>query len=83
VSRIIDWGASSGFEWSFFTLTRRLSVLLDRLGLELVLLGDADAARVEDPQSWGTYYRQNPRVYAVSRDSPGASLAARRQAVNA
>jgi len=84
VSQIIDWGAASGFEWSFFTLTRRLSTLLDRLGLELALLGRAHPERIEDAASWGNYYLQEPRVYAVNRDClTGNFVARRRQAVNA
>jgi hypothetical protein len=84
VNQIIEWGEASGFEWSFFTLTRRLSALLGRLGLELTPLGHADPARIDAPSSWGSYYAQDPKVYAVNRDSPSASFAAwRRQAANA
>lgn len=84
IGQIIDWGENSGFEWSFFTITRRLSTLLDRLGLDLAPLGRADPARIENADSWGSYYEQEPRVYAVNRDCQIGNLAARRrQAVNA
>jgi hypothetical protein len=84
VGQIIDWGENSGFEWSFFTITRRLSTLLDRLGLELAPLGRADPARIGNADSWGSYYEQEPRVYAVNRDCRIGNFAARRlQAVNA
>src|SRR5208283_1288336 len=84
IGQIIDWGETSGFEWSFFTITRRLSTLLDRLGLELAPLGRADPARIENADLWGSYYDQEPRVYAVNRDCQTGNYAARRrQAVDA
>ncbi|HTO79143.1 MAG TPA: thermostable hemolysin [Methylocystis sp.] len=84
VSDLIDSAEAAGFEWGFFTLTRRLRLLLDRLGLELERLGPAEAARIEDAFFWGSYYEQEPEVYAGNRDSLRPYLAARRrQAVNA
>ena len=84
IGQIIDWGENSGFEWSFFTITRRLSTLLDRLGLDLAPLGQADPARIENADSWGSYYEQEPQVFAVNRECQIGNLAARRrQAVNA
>jgi Thermostable hemolysin len=84
VSDIIDSAEAAGFEWGFFTLTRRLRLLLDRLGLELERLGPAEAARIEDASFWGSYYEQEPEVYAGNRDSLRPRFAARRrQAVNA
>jgi hypothetical protein len=84
ISQIIDWGETSGFEWSFFTITRRLSTLLDRLGLELAPLGSANPARIENAALWGSYYEQDPRVFAVNRDCQTGNFAARRrQAANA
>lgn len=84
VGQVINWGAISGFEWSFFTITRKLSTLLERLGMELAPLGYADPARIDDAAFWGSYYAHEPRVYAVSRDCQFADFAVRRrQAVNA
>ena len=84
VGQIIDWGEASGFEWGFFTITRRLSTLLDRLGLDLAPLGRADPARIENAGAWGSYYDQEPAVFAANRDWQIGSHAARRQqAVNA
>jgi Thermostable hemolysin len=77
VSQIIDYGEAGGFEWSFFTLTHRLSALLSRLGLELTPLGPADPARIENASAWGSYYQRKPQVYAVNRGSQTASLAER------
>ena len=84
IGQIIEWGETNGFEWSFFTITRRLSTLLDRLGLDLAPLGRADPARIENAGSWGSYYAQEPSVFAVNRDCQiGSHAAFRRQAVNA
>ncbi|MNN92400.1 Thermostable hemolysin [compost metagenome] len=38
-----------------------------RLGLEPVLLGEADPGRLGDAQQqWGTYYEQKPQVFSGS-----------------
>ena len=39
ISQVIEYGEDAGFEWAFFTLTHRLSRLLNRIGLELAPLG--------------------------------------------
>lgn len=69
ITQIIDYGVAGGFDWAFFTLTSRLHLLLDRIGLELVPLASADIARVSNPESWGNYYAMDPKVYAGGRDS--------------
>jgi hypothetical protein len=69
IGQIIEFGEAAGFDWAFFTLTRRLQLLLDRIGLELRPLGSADIARVSEPTRWGSYYERDPRVYAGGRDS--------------
>jgi hypothetical protein len=84
VNDAINYADSVGFEWGFFTLTRRLRLLLDRFGLELSLLGAADASRIEEAAAWGSYYEKGPKVYAGNRDSLTPQLATRRrQAANA
>src|SRR5580704_5601469 len=60
------FGERAGFEWSFFTLTHRLHLLVSRLGIALTLLGEADRHRIADSERWGTYYACQPRVYAVA-----------------
>jgi hypothetical protein len=72
--KIIACGEAAGFEWSFFTATEQLRALLERLGLPLVQLAEADRSRVENPDAWGSYYTLGPRVYAVHRDSIAACL---------
>lgn len=66
IDDITAFGARAGLSWSFFTLTRRLSLLVARRHLALVHLADAAAERMEDHSAWGRYYETDPKVYAVS-----------------
>nr|WP_064245011.1 thermostable hemolysin [Rhizobium leguminosarum]OAP97545.1 hypothetical protein A4U53_36675 [Rhizobium leguminosarum] len=62
---IIRHGQDNGFEWSFFTLTRRFSLMLTRIGIAPHFLGGADRRRVPHYRSWGSYYDQHPSVFAL------------------
>jgi hypothetical protein len=66
ITQIGAFGERAGFEWSFFTLTRRLHTLMCRLGIVPTLLADADRRRIADAERWGTYYACQPKVYAVA-----------------
>ena len=66
IAAIGNFGEKAGFEWSFFTLTRRLHLMVSRLGIAPTLLGEADSRRIADSGRWGTYYACQPKVYAVS-----------------
>src|ERR1700688_5299329 len=66
IAEIGSFGERAGFEWSFFTLTRRLQLLVRRLGIPLTYLGEADRRRMADSERWGTYYAFEPKVYAVA-----------------
>jgi hypothetical protein len=81
IGRVIEYGEDAGFEWGFFTLTNRLSLLLNRIGLELSPLGSATSARIDAPSSWGSYYETDPKVCAGNRDSLTTRFAARRRLV--
>lgn len=72
--KIIACGEAAGFEWAFFTATEQLKGLLERLGLPLLPLADAERSRVANPDGWGSYYALGPRVYAVHRDGIAACL---------
>jgi len=78
VGDAIDYADMLGFEWGFFTLTRRLWQLLGQLGLDLRFLASADPARIEDAHTWGSYYKKDPRVYAGNSESLSQRFAARR-----
>jgi hypothetical protein len=81
ISQIIEYGEDAGFEWAFFTLTRRLSRLLERIGLQLTPLALANSARVEAPSSWGSYYETAPQVFAGNQNSLTTHFDARRRLV--
>jgi hypothetical protein len=66
IAEIGAFGERAGFEWSFFTLTRRLHLMVRRLGIALTCLGEADRRRIADSERWGTYYASQPKVYAVA-----------------
>jgi hypothetical protein len=66
IKGIGTFGQKAGFEWSFFTLTRRLHLMVCRLGIVPTFLGEADRRRVADSERWGTYYACQPKVYAVA-----------------
>ncbi|WP_044870477.1 thermostable hemolysin [Pseudomonas sp. LFM046] len=53
-----------GLEWVVFTGSPSLINSFRRLGLDPLLLGDADPERLSSgQQEWGTYYEQKPHVY--------------------
>src|ERR1700692_4891093 len=66
ITEIGNFGEKAGFDWSFFTLTRRLHLVVSRLGIAATFLGEADRGRIADSERWGTYYACQPRVYAVA-----------------
>jgi Thermostable hemolysin len=66
IAEIGAFGEKAGFEWSFFILTRRLHIMICRLGITPTFLGEADRLRIADAEPWGTYYACQPKVYAVA-----------------
>jgi hypothetical protein len=72
IESVGNFGEANGFVWSFFTLTRRLYRLVDRLGHPLTHLADADYRRIPDHERWGTYYASEPKVFAIA--SPHVAL---------
>jgi Thermostable hemolysin len=67
IAAIGNFGEKAGFEWSFFTLTRRLHLMVSRLGIGPTLIAEADRRRIADSERWGSYYACHPKVYAVAR----------------
>jgi hypothetical protein len=74
IEAIGKFGEANGFNWSFFTLTRRLALLVSRLGHPMIQLADADQCRITDHHLWGTYYASEPKVFAIQspRVAPGS-----------
>lgn len=66
IESIARFGHANGFLWSFFTLTRRLHRVVERLGHPLTYLADADPRRISDYERWGTYYAAEPKVFAIA-----------------
>ena len=66
IAAIGNFGEKAGFEWSFFTLTRRLHLMVSRLGIVPTLIAEADRRRIADSERWGSYYSCQPKVYAVA-----------------
>ena len=58
-------GLDSGYRWGVFTATDRLRRLARRFAIDIADLGSASASRVANPQDWGRYYDNDPRVCAV------------------
>jgi hypothetical protein len=72
IESVGSFGETNGFAWSFFTLTRRLLRLVERLGHPLTHLANADYRRIPDHERWGTYYASEPKVFAIA--SPRLAL---------
>lgn len=54
-----------GYEWCIFTATDPLYAMMCRLGLEPVVIMEADPERIPDATiTWGQYYRYQPRIMA-------------------
>jgi hypothetical protein len=69
IRNIIEFAEAADMDWAIFTATKPLRVLLERNGLKMVELAHAKRARVSNPEDWGSYYEQDPRVMAVHRDA--------------
>lgn len=66
ISEIGAFGEKAGFERSFLILTRRLHIVICRLGITPTFLDEADRLRIADAEPWGTYYACQPKAYAVA-----------------
>ncbi len=79
VCAVIHFLAARGTRWAFFTATARLRTFLRRAGIPLIELAAADPARIESAASWGSYYRQDPRVMLVGDTMLSVILGERRR----
>jgi hypothetical protein len=46
--------------------TRRLHIMVCRLGITPTFLVEADCLRIADAEPWGTHYACQPKAYAVA-----------------
>jgi len=74
---VVAYGERAGFDWAFFTATRRLRQLLERIHLPSLPLAIADPARVANAKIRGSYYAAAPLVCAVNRSAASHFLAPR------
>ncbi|MBL4750200.1 MAG: thermostable hemolysin [Amylibacter sp.] len=63
---ILSWGREQGMTCGVFTITKPLRKLLKRTGLHFKELCFAVAARVDNPENWGTYYQTEPVVCVIN-----------------
>jgi hypothetical protein len=66
VRRVIEFVRQAEVEWAIFTATSSLRHLLRRNGVNMIELACAEQGRVPNPEDWGSYFRHDPRVMAVS-----------------
>jgi len=55
---------AAGYQWVSFTIGPVLQNAFRRMGLNPIDLGPATQDRVPQPELWGSYYQQGPRVMA-------------------
>ena len=66
VQNLIELLRTRNAEWAIFTATKPLRSLLRRNRLAMIELGCAERSRVPHPESWGNYFKHDPRIMAVS-----------------
>jgi len=66
VQNLIELLRTRDAEWAIFTATKPLRSLLRRNRLAMIELGCAERSRVPNPESWGHYFKHDPRIMAVS-----------------
>ena len=59
---------STFFEWIVFTGNQQIAKSLQRLGVDLHNLGDADPEQlsIDTKSNWGSYYQSNPHVFCAT-----------------
>ena len=69
------------FEWVVFTATPQVQKAVERLGIELHVLQDADPSRLDAAElsDWGSYYENRPRVMASKLSAAMTKLTAHKR----
>ncbi len=69
ITAIVDRLHATSKQWAVFTAVPMLRNAFIKMGLNPVLLGDADKSRLpaEEQAEWGSYYEQKPQIMAVQR----------------
>lgn len=61
---LLGWGRENGMRCGVFTVTSKLRRLIDRTGIDYTAICRADPARIQNADSWGSNYDQDPWVCA-------------------
>lgn len=61
---VFQWGRERGITWGLFTATAEVRRLIQRAKITPLMLAQAKASRVRDPEQWGDYYDHDPWVCA-------------------
>ena len=75
MTELVLYGEELGFDWAFFTATKRLEKLLRRMRLPLITLGAASASRVPNPGNVGLLLRNGPESSRLRARAAHAFLA--------
>ena len=69
ITAIVDQLHATSKEWAVFTAVPLVRNAFTKMGLNPVVLGDADKSRLspEEQEEWGSYYTQKPQIMAVRR----------------
>ena len=69
ITAIVDRLHDTSKQWAVFTAVPLVRNAFIKMGLNPVILGDADKSRLpaEEQEEWGSYYAQKPQVMAVRR----------------
>ncbi|HYR06114.1 MAG TPA: thermostable hemolysin [Gallionella sp.] len=69
ITAIVDRLHATSKQWAVFTAVPMVRNAFIKMGLNPVMLGDANKGRLpaEEQAEWGSYYEQKPQVMAVQR----------------
>jgi len=69
ITAIVDQLHATSKQWAVFTAIPVVRNAFIKMGLNPVMLGDADKSRLspEEQAEWGSYYAQRPQIMAVRR----------------
>lgn len=69
ITAINDHLHDTSNQWTVFTAVPVLRNAFIKMGMNPVILGDADKSRLppEEQEEWGSYYAQKPQVMAIMR----------------
>ena len=69
IAAILNQLHATSKQWAVFTTVPVLRNAFIKMGLNPIMLGDADKSRIpqEEQAEWGSYYAQKPQIMAIRR----------------